>query len=133
MNPRRHSNDREQNQSPVAIQPAPNFRDLFCKQFHVSTSRYRRAVLRRSLFRGTLPLALLFNWIRPSFFARDDAVIRSVGETTTVLEFEQALNQAHRVDIGTLKARWGLRISGRRLLDLGITVFASHRSGNRPV
>jgi hypothetical protein len=103
-----------------------NFKDLFCRRFHVGPDDYVRAVFHRCLYRRTwLFMPLL--WLLPNFFASDYQLIRDAGRLKDPDGLSEDIGNFNSdiTNTGFLRQRVKFRISARRLQHLVREVFAS--------
>ena len=95
-----------------------SFQDLYCEQKRCPTDSYARRVFWHALRRECFVTSALLFCFHPRFFARDFITIHKIGTARSRQEFEHLLNVFHRVELGSLRAKWNLRISGQRLIQL---------------
>ncbi len=96
-----------------------SFRELFCQKYRCSLKSFEKRMFWRSLYRESLLVSSLICLFHPAYFDRDWAVIQKLGDTSNASEFERevvAYQRRTRLEIGTVRVRWLLRISGRRLM-----------------
>ena len=97
------------------------FREKFCDRFGCPPEAFERRVFWRCLHRRTLPLALIVYLIHRQHFAHDLQTIRQAGLCRSPEEFRSELEAFHyesRMRGGLLR-NLKVRLSGRRLMDLG--------------
>lgn len=79
---------------------------------------YAARVFRLCLYGHAVVPAALIRRIKPDFFQPDFQVIDRIANASTAFEFDKALVEFHNFNVRhqqTLRCRWGLRISGRKL------------------
>lgn len=96
-----------------------SFRELFCQKYRCPLNSFEKKLFWRSLYRKSWLVSRLIFLFNPAYFDRDLAVIQKLGNSTNPSEFEReidAYQRRTRLEIGSVRVRWLLRISGRRLM-----------------
>ncbi|MBI5478009.1 MAG: hypothetical protein HY906_04090 [Deltaproteobacteria bacterium] len=98
------------------------FREACCERFGVGPEAFEDAVLRHCLYPHARPVArLLRRRARRGYFDPDLDLIRAVAECTGLSAMAATLNvhRYHHADAGFWRGLLRVRLSGRRLMDLG--------------
>jgi hypothetical protein len=97
------------------------YRQLFCHARRCSLSSFERRVFWHCLYRPSWPIALLIHIFNPRYFDGDKNVIQRLGDTKNDDDFLNEVisyQRRTRLEIGTWRVKWRIRISGQRLLEL---------------
>ena len=99
-----------------------SFRQVYCDSRRVVTDRFEITFLKEVLYPLGKPLSLTFLALRPSIFSHELALINAMGQVDEFDSFASRRNVLIDYTLYQL-APWrktvGLRVSGRKLLDIG--------------
>lgn len=109
------------------MKPAQNFASAFCAHFGIAPEKYVDAVLGKALYPQARILIPFFSIFSRDMILRDRELLEELGHAASLREMETILR-----GLPTYYGRgWRfrsflyLRLSSRRLLDLGRLVFAA--------
>ena len=106
-------------------QAKPIFRDLVCQHFRCTQERYEEVVFRQCVYRHAAGIARLIRWCSPNYFEyyfqSDLLLIRFAANATGAASLltEIRCHRAEHPPTALLHRFLRVRLSGRRLLDLG--------------
>jgi hypothetical protein len=107
------------------------FRERYCHQYCCSLRSFESQVFWRCLHRSSWAVSFLIAIFHPRYFDEDKSLIQRLGNTKSGTEFLNeviAFQRTTRLEIGTLRVKWRLRISGQRLLELMDEFVPKHQS-----
>jgi hypothetical protein len=108
-----------------------SFQEACIDAFGCAPERWERIVFWRCLYEHAEFPARLILRFHPSFFDRDLQLIRAIAGASSVSELENETNDHYyrHPPMGFLRASLRIRVSGRKILTLGIKVFGTTRTG----
>jgi hypothetical protein len=115
--------------------PMPSFRDVYSRRTGIAPQQFERVLFSLCLPWWKRPAALLIRRVWPRAFAPDFAVLAESGDAHAVFQVSSIANDLRvRVEEGINPVRnWlGLRISGRRLVELAASYLQSSKNPPLP-
>ena len=98
-----------------------SFREAYLGRFECGTEAFEKDLLRRGLHRRALPFVWAVRTLAPGFFELELRTARYLGNARSSEEFRAELDSyrsEYRRHGGVLRNVCGVRLSGRRLMDV---------------
>ena len=110
-----------QGETAAGNQSKPIFRDAVCQHFRCARERYEEVVFRQCVYRHAAGLTRLIRRLVPDYFESDFQLIRFAANATgtDALLTEIRCHRCEHPPTALLRRFLRVRLSGRRLLDLG--------------
>ncbi len=105
-----------------------SFREAYVERFQCSPEDFERDLLRRGLHRRALPLRWLIQAVMPGYFELEFHTLRYLGNARSSEQFRAELDSyrsEYRGHGGVLRNVFGVRLSGKRLMDVLVEVSPS--------
>ena len=104
---------------------AKSFREAYVAQFHCAAAAFEMDLLKRGLHRRASPFAWAIRALVPAFFEMELHTVRYLGNARSSEEFRAELDTyrpEYRRHGGILRNGFGIRLSGKRLMRVLMTV-----------
>jgi hypothetical protein len=105
---------------------AKSFREQYAEHFGCDLSTVETDLLRRALHRRALPFGWAIRICMPAFFQMELETLQYLGNARSSEEFRAELDSyrsEYRRHGGILRRVFGVRLSGRRLMDVLVSVL----------
>lgn len=109
-----------------------NFQSRYCKKFHCENDEFTFHVLWKIMYPQAVPFARAICLFNKNFFVTDQRIIHQLGVSRSLQEIAQLANdlrQDYRRESRLLRERLRMRISGKRMVELGKTVMVENNGG----
>jgi hypothetical protein len=109
------------------------FRTAYCAHFKCRDEVFEEKIFWRCLPPHARPLAFLLELTTPSFFVGEFEVMRNAGEATDLEDIVAEANKLHdtqHLRVGFLRGALKVRVSGRRLVNVGNLIWGKTRRRN---
>ena len=104
---------------------AKSFREFYLEKYPGEAEQFERDLFRRGLHRRARAIQGLVRLLNPSFFTLEYRTLQYLGNARSAEEFRSELDSyrsEYRRHGGLLRNLFGVRLSGRRLMDLLVEV-----------